>query len=101
MTTVKILRTDGIVKDISEIDNYNVKIVADNYNEKITDLSYGTQSIKEISPNVKITPPQNSAKLSAIYPFRVRFTNVFLPGYVPGRSLPIGLAVIGFSNYIL
>lgn len=34
-------------------------------------------------------------------PFRVKFTNIGIPGYGPGNVPPIGIAIIGFNNYIL
>jgi hypothetical protein len=34
-------------------------------------------------------------------PFRVRFTNIQIPGYGPNNIPGIGVQVIGYSNYIL
>ena len=34
-------------------------------------------------------------------PFRVKFINIGIEGYGPGNPAPIGIAVIGISNYIL
>lgn len=34
-------------------------------------------------------------------PFRVRFTTITVPGYSSSTVPPIGIQVIGFSNYIL
>ena len=34
-------------------------------------------------------------------PFRIRVTNITVPGYSPGNVPPIGIAIIGFNNYIL
>ena len=34
-------------------------------------------------------------------PFRIKFVSVQVPGYGPSSTAPIGVAVIGFSNYIL
>jgi hypothetical protein len=34
-------------------------------------------------------------------PFRIRFTTIGIEGYGPNNPPPIGIAVIGFSNYIL
>lgn len=33
-------------------------------------------------------------------PFRVRFTNITIPGYGPANIPGIGVQVIGYSNYI-
>lgn len=37
----------------------------------------------------------------SILPFRVRFTNIGIIGYSPDNPAPLGIAVIGLSNYIL
>lgn len=36
-----------------------------------------------------------------ILPFRVAFENIWITGYGPGHPAPIGIAIIGYSNYIL
>ena len=41
------------------------------------------------------------AEVQTILPFRVRFTNIEQPGYSPSLVPPIGIAIIGFNNYIL
>lgn len=42
-----------------------------------------------------------NAKFKEELPFRVRFTNITVPGYGPNNPPGIGVAVIGFNNYIL
>jgi hypothetical protein len=37
----------------------------------------------------------------SVLPFRVRFINIGVIGYSPDNPAPIGIAVIGLSNYIL
>jgi hypothetical protein len=37
----------------------------------------------------------------SILPFRVKFMNIGIEGYGPNNPAPIGIAVIGFNNYIL
>lgn len=34
-------------------------------------------------------------------PFKIRITNITVPGYSPSNVPPIGIAIIGFNNYIL
>ena len=36
-----------------------------------------------------------------ILPFRVAFENIWIEGYGPGHPAPIGIAIVGYSNYIL
>lgn len=45
-----------------------------------------------------------SKRISAIeevLPFRIKFTNIGIPGYGPNNVPGIGIQVIGYSNYIL
>jgi len=50
---------------------------------------------------IKITSKSRTVKVNQTLPFRVRFTSVQVPGYGRNNPAPIGIAVIGFSNYIL
>lgn len=95
--SVKILPNKSETKRITDISGassfYNkqvtVKINSSNPNSVVIDKSISTK-IYAKSPHIKL-----EQKL----PFRVRFTNVQIPGEfgIP----PIGIAVIGFNNYIL
>jgi adenylate cyclase len=49
----------------------------------------------------KISEGSRSVKINQVLPFRVRFTNIMIPGYSPNNVPPIGIAVIGLNNYIL
>ena len=40
-------------------------------------------------------------EMSSILPFRVRFQNIGLGGYSESNVPPIGIAIVGFNNYIL
>jgi hypothetical protein len=42
-----------------------------------------------------------SVKVKQELPFRVKFTTIGVPSYGIGSVPPIGIAVIGFNNYIL
>lgn len=47
---------------------------------------------------VKIKGPTAKVKINEVLPFRVKFINAGIPTYnVP----PIGIAIIGYNNYIL
>ena len=54
--------------------------------------------------NITISTLENKAvSISEMLPFKVRFTNIGIEDlvYGPGNPPPIGIAVIGFNNYIL
>lgn len=39
--------------------------------------------------------------VATVMPFRVRFTTIDIGSYSPTNPAPIGIAIIGFNNYIL
>jgi hypothetical protein len=49
----------------------------------------------------KIVENKKEAKVRERLPFYIRLENVKIPGEENNRAAPIGIAVIGFNNYIL
>ena len=60
-----------------------------------------TAVIVDTSYKAKIVKSKRKVKINGVIPFRVRFTNVMVPGYGPNNIPGIGIQVIGYSNYIL
>jgi hypothetical protein len=52
-------------------------------------------------PIARISEGRRTVKINEVLPFRIRFTNIMVPGYGPNNPAPIGIAVIGLNNYIL
>lgn len=52
-------------------------------------------------PISKISEGRRTVKINEVLPFRIRITNIMVPGYSASNPAPIGIAVIGFNNYIL
>ena len=52
---------------------------------------------------IKVNNTCRSRKATVIseLPFRIRITNITVPSYSPFNVPPIGIAIIGFNNYIL
>ena len=60
------------------------------------------QTIKSSDyPIVKIFQGRRTVKINEVLPFRIKFTNIMVPGYSGSNVPPIGIAVIGLNNYIL
>ncbi len=63
------------------------------------------QKLKSLSaknyPISKISEGRRTVKINEVLPFRVKFTNIMVPGYSASNPAPIGIAVIGLNNYIL
>lgn len=44
---------------------------------------------------------ERSINVQEVLPFRIRITNIGIPGYSVNSPAPIGIAIIGLNNYIL
>ena len=49
----------------------------------------------------KILFKSGTVKIKETLPFRVKITNIGVPSYSATNAPPVGIAVIGFNNYIL
>ena len=47
------------------------------------------------------TLPEYSSVMTGVLPFRVAFTTLGIESYGPNNPPPIGIAIIGYNNYIL
>lgn len=52
-------------------------------------------------PIARIRKEGRIARVDQSLPFRIRLSNITVAGYGPSNPAPIGIAVIGFNNYIL
>ncbi len=61
------------------------------------------KKIKAVNHSIaKVYKAEPTVKIKYDMPFRVRITNITVPGYgYPANVPPIGIQVIGFSNWIL
>jgi hypothetical protein len=68
----------------------------------VQDLSLETKTISTTDYSI-FTLDDNGYRsiVDSIIPFRVRFATVGVSNYGPSNPAPIGIAVIGFNNYIL
>lgn len=95
----------GINQRASQIDSIDTPITSiSNISQTtiIQDLSPTTQDIKASNnPEFSIASGERLSVVTAVLPFRIRFTNLTVPvasfADVPG----LGLQVIGLNNYIL
>lgn len=60
---------------------------------------------KRVSQKLKINAQfidvPGRVRVSQVLPFRVKFTTLGVNAYGPNNPAPIGIAVVGFNNYIL
>jgi hypothetical protein len=50
---------------------------------------------------LKVIPSKRKVLINETLPFRIKITNITVPGYSATNVPGIGVQVIGFSNYIL
>jgi hypothetical protein len=48
-----------------------------------------------------ISESRGTVLINEVLPFRIRFTDIRIPGYNQNNIPGIGLQIIGYSNYIL
>lgn len=91
----------GYVGSVSATSYPNASITGEAHSAKITDIVHDAKITSVSYPITKITDIEYTAKALNVIPFYVRFTNIGIEGYGPGNPAPIGIAIIGVSNYIL
>jgi hypothetical protein len=58
--------------------------------------------ILEERPGIaKIIDVPGKIKIDKTLPFRVKFINIGIEAYGPNNPAPIGIAVVGYNNYVL
>jgi hypothetical protein len=68
----------------------------------ILDKTGTTRRVEEkLYPRFNIVPSKRTVNVEETLPFRIKLTNITIPGYSATNVPGIGIQVIGFSNYIL
>lgn len=68
----------------------------------ITNKGNQTRKIESVDyARFSIRPSKQTVLIDDVLPFRIKLTNIAVPGYGPNNIPGIGVQVIGFSNYIL
>jgi hypothetical protein len=69
----------------------------------VLDLKNGrVNSVKSYNYSIAtLRKSRRYAKVDQSLPFRIRLTNITVSAYGPSSPAPIGIAIIGFNNYIL
>ena len=103
MPLVCVIDLNPKVSTLSETDCSNTQVfsIIDFESSFIeTDFDTCFEDLTEIIENVENVDCHRAIPMS-ILPFRVAFTTVDTGGYSPQNPAPIGIAIIGFTNYIL
>ena len=91
----------GYLGSVVQTSYSNTSVTGEAHSAKITDIVHDAK-VKSISyPLTTIRDIVYTAKAIDVIPFYVRFTDIGVAGYGPGNPAPIGIAIIGVSNYIL
>lgn len=70
---------------------------------KVSDLPIGyIRNVRSVDyPIASVNYSPLRTKVNQSLPFRVRLSNITISAYGPSNPPPVGIAVIGFNNYIL
>jgi hypothetical protein len=91
----------GYLGSVEQTSYPNAYVTGEAHSAKITDIVHDAKVITIGYPITKVMDIVYTAKAIDIIPFYVRFTDIGIAGYGPGNPAPIGIAIIGVSNYIL
>jgi len=91
----------GYLSSVEATSYPNASVTGEAHSAKVTDIVHDAKVMGISYPIAKPTDLSYTAKALNVIPFYVRFTNIGIAGYGPGNPAPIGIAVIGTSNYIL
>lgn len=68
----------------------------------IIDKVGATRKIEQkVYSRFSIIASKRTVRIEETLPFRIKLTNITVPGFSPSNIPGIGVQVIGFSNYIL
>ena len=97
--TVILNKITATVKSLKEYSYGIFNAISNNEKTVIKPIQYTTKVLKETNyPVTKINFTPRQTKPTTILPFRVRFTTI---GEGREGIPPIGIAIIGYNNYIL
>ena len=91
----------GYLGSVAQTSYPNASVTGEAHSAKITDIIHDAKITSVGYPITKVIDIVYTAKAIDVIPFYVRFTNIGIAGYGPGNPAPIGIAIIGVSNYIL
>jgi hypothetical protein len=69
----------------------------------ITENKKQLRKAKEFSYAIfNLKSKNRSVEIREVLPFRIKLTNIGINNsYGPGQGAPIGIAIIGYSNYVM
>jgi hypothetical protein len=91
----------GYLASIEQTSYSNTSVTGEAHSAKIIDIVNDAKITAIGYPITKVMDVVYTAKAIDVIPFYIKFTNIGIEGYGPGNPAPIGIAVIGVSNYIL
>ena len=91
----------GYLGSVVQTSYSNTSVTGEAHSAKITDIVHDAKVTSISYPLTTIRDIVYTARAIDVIPFYVRFTDIGIAGYGPGNPAPIGIAIIGVSNYIL
>lgn len=92
------LKQTSYSKSIINNKDHHSKINNIGYQSKLKIVNSLKTDINPLDGKTEISEKSNKSNVIEMLPFRVRFTTIGIEG---ASAAPIGIAIIGFNNYIL
>lgn len=103
MAQAKFFTSDNaITKSVKNANFFYSKINSFKRKIKFIDSKSKVKSVRNKNyPVAKIENVDRQVKVEEFLPFRVKFINIGIEGYGPSNPPGLGVAIIGYNNYIL
>lgn len=101
MSGIQFIVPSARVETISQTDYSITKIIGPGSATKVSEIAGATEFF-EGSRAARFYPIDLASVVTEVLPFRIRFTNIGIDStYGPDNPAPIGIAVVGYNNYVI
>ena len=95
-------KTRTLLSSIVSKNTFSSKVDGENRKVDIEDTKRFSRIVKEKNyPISRLIDNDRTVIITEQLPFRIKFTTIGIESYGPSNPPPIGIAIIGYNNYIL
>ena len=95
-------KTRTLLGSIISKNIFSSRIDGESRKVDVIDTKRSSRIVREKNyPISRITGQSRTVLIKEQLPFRVKFTTIGIESYGPNNPPPIGIAIIGYNNYIL
>ena len=91
-----------LTNSVTNVIDSKINISSEKVYASVIDSSYNLNNVQNKSyPLVDLLESLPVISFQETLPFRIKITNIGIDSYTPNNPAPIGIAIIGYNNYIL